>query len=75
VNYVEVDALVTDASGEPVTDLTAADFELREEGVPQEIASLATVNLPLDRADRPLYTRHPIEPNMRPTRRTTAASI
>jgi hypothetical protein len=31
VNYVEVDAFVTDAQGNPVTDLTAADFDLLEE--------------------------------------------
>lgn len=28
--YVAVDVIVTDGRGQPVTDLTAADFEIRE---------------------------------------------
>jgi VWFA-related protein len=61
VNYVEVDATVTDASGKPVSDLTAADFELLEEGKPQKIAAFSLVNIPVERADRPLFSDVPIE--------------
>lgn len=39
--HVEVDAVVTTPDGEPVTDLTAADFEVREDGVPQAISTFA----------------------------------
>ena len=38
VNYVEVDAIVTDANGNPITDLTAKDFQVTEDGRPQTIS-------------------------------------
>lgn len=37
---VLLDAVVTDASGRPVTGLKASDFSVSEEGVPQQIASM-----------------------------------
>ena len=61
VNYVEVDATVTDAKGNPVTDLTQADFEVTEDGKPQKIAIFAVVNIPMVRDDRPVQTAGPIE--------------
>jgi VWFA-related protein len=42
-----VDVLVTRA-GEPVTGLTAADFELRDSGVRQQIRSIAVEHVPLN---------------------------
>ncbi len=41
---VIVDVLVLDGDGNPVPGLTAADFELIEEGVPQRVASLEVVD-------------------------------
>src|SRR4051794_6801974 len=38
-NIVRVDATVVDAKGNPVSSLTAADFEVREDGAPQSISS------------------------------------
>jgi VWFA-related protein len=35
-----VDVVVRDKRGQPVTDLTADDFEIYEDGVPQEVGSL-----------------------------------
>jgi VWFA-related protein len=61
VNYVEVDAFVTDAAGQIVTDLTQADFELLEDGKPQKVASFARVEIPIERADRALFTTQPVE--------------
>ena len=61
VNYVEVDATVTDAKGNPVTDLTQADFEVTEDGKPQKIAIFSVVNIPMVRDDRPVPTAGPIE--------------
>jgi len=61
VNYVEVDAIVTDATGKPVSDLTAADFEVLEDGKPQKISAFSQVNIPIERADRPLFAAAPIE--------------
>jgi VWFA-related protein len=45
VELVEVDAVVTDGKGRHVTDLTAADFEIREHGRPQAIANFQYVVL------------------------------
>ncbi|MDO8795842.1 MAG: VWA domain-containing protein, partial [Vicinamibacterales bacterium] len=61
VNYVEVDATVTDAKGNPVTDLTQADFEITEDGKPQKITTFAVLNIPVVRDDRPVPTAEPIE--------------
>ena len=64
VNYVEVDATVTDAQGTPVPDLTQADFDLLEDGKPQKIASFSRVDLPLERPERPLFAGKAIEPDV-----------
>ena len=45
VNLVQVDAVVTDANGKPVTDLTAEDFELLQDGQRQRITNFEYVNL------------------------------
>ena len=37
INFVRVDVIVSDDNGEPVTDLTADDFEVFEDGEPQVI--------------------------------------
>jgi VWFA-related protein len=64
VNYVEVDAVVTDAQGRIVTDLTQADFDVLEDGRPQKIAAFSLVNLPIERGVRPLFAGAPIEPDI-----------
>jgi VWFA-related protein len=61
VNYVEVDAIVTDANGNPVANLTAGDFEVLEDGKPQKISAFSLVNIPVERAERPLFASAPIE--------------
>jgi Ca-activated chloride channel family protein len=47
VQLVEVYATVTDAKGEPVTGLRAADFRVLEDGVPQEVMTFAAGEFPL----------------------------
>ena len=47
VNLVEVYATVTDRDGQPVTGLTAADFQVSEDGVPQPITTFAGGEFPL----------------------------
>src|SRR5438552_5878550 len=64
VNLVEVDAFVTDAQGNPAPGLTAADFELLEDGKPQKISAVSLVNIPIERAERPLFASAPIEPDV-----------
>ena len=64
VNYVEVDAVVTDAQGRVVPDLTQTDFEVLEDGRPQKVAAFSLVNLPIERAVRPLFLGAPVEPDV-----------
>jgi Ca-activated chloride channel family protein len=47
VDLVEVYATVTDLRGEPVKGLTAADFQVAEDGVPQTITTFAAGEFPL----------------------------
>jgi len=47
VDLVEVYATVTDARGEPVTGLTAADFRILEDDQPQKITTFAAGDFPL----------------------------
>lgn len=47
VNLVEVYATVTDARGQPVTGLTAADFRIAEDGSTQAISAFAAGEFPL----------------------------
>ncbi len=42
-SLVQVDAVVTDKNGTPVTNLTANDFEILQDGKPQKIADLSYV--------------------------------
>src|SRR5262245_1774455 len=47
VDLIDVDVVATGRNGEPVRDLTAADFELLEDGRPQEIRTFAVVDIPV----------------------------
>jgi VWFA-related protein len=50
VNFVDVDAVVTDERGNFVGDLTKDDFELLDDGKPQEISAFSLVDIPLPSA-------------------------
>src|SRR5262245_43678553 len=63
-NYVEVDAIVTDAHGDAVRDLTAADFDVVEDGKPQVLSVCALVDIPIERPDPPLFKERAIEPDV-----------
>jgi VWFA-related protein len=45
INYVRVDAFVTDDDGNPVFDLTQDDFEVYEDGVPQTVDSFQVIRV------------------------------
>ncbi len=64
INYVEVDAIVTDASGRLVRTLTRDDLEVLEDGRPQAIATFALVDIPIEREERPLFSPTAIEPDV-----------
>jgi VWFA-related protein len=68
VNYVEIDAVVTDPQGKFVTDLTKDDFQVTEGGAAQAITAFSRVEVPIDRADPPLFRRAVVEPDVRSNR-------
>jgi len=43
-NLVQVDAVVADGSGRPVTDLTAADFEVADDGAPVPVTAFRFIS-------------------------------
>ena len=63
-NLVEVDAFVSDATGKPITDLRAGDFQVLEDGKPQMVSAFSLVNIPIARAERPLFSPTAIEPDV-----------
>ena len=65
VNYVEIDAVVTDPQGNLVRTLTKDDFQVFEQGKPQSISIASLVDIPVGKFDPPLYKTRPIEPDVR----------
>ena len=51
IDAVTIDAIVTDKQGNPVTDLTAADFEIKENNKVQKIETFKRVDLTADKFD------------------------
>jgi VWFA-related protein len=64
VNYVEVDAAVFTRDGTFVADLEENDFQIFEDGVRQDISAFTRVNIPIERAERPLFASRPVEPDV-----------
>jgi VWFA-related protein len=50
VDYVEIDAVVTDRQGNFVRNLTKSDFQVLEDGKPQAISVFSIVDIPTDNA-------------------------
>jgi VWFA-related protein len=65
VDYVEVDAVVTDRQGGIVRDLKKEDFQVLEDGKSQAITNFSLVDIPVDRDNRPLFAASPIEPDVK----------
>jgi VWFA-related protein len=65
VDYVEVDVVVTDRDGNLVKDLKKEDFQVLEDGKAQTITTFTQVDIPVEQADRPLFTATPFEPDVR----------
>lgn len=63
VEYVEVDAVVTDQQGNFVRNLKKEDFQVSEDGKPQAISTFTVVDIPIERYERPLFSPRPIEPD------------
>ena len=64
INYVEVDAVVTDRDGRFLANLGAEDFEIFEDGKRQSVASFGLVDIPLEKADAPLFAPRAAEPDV-----------
>lgn len=58
INFVRVDAIVTDRQGNPVSDLKLEDFEVSEDGKPQKPETLRLVKVEATTA--PSYTQRTI---------------
>lgn len=69
VEYVEVDTVVVDGDGNLVRDLKKEDFQVFEDGKPQTISAFSVVDIPVERYERPLYARQPIEPDVKTNQR------
>src|SRR6185295_11915346 len=65
VDYVEVDVVVTDREGKLVRDLKKEDFQVLEDGKSQVVSAFTIVDIPVERADRPLFATAPIEPDVK----------
>jgi VWFA-related protein len=65
VNYVEIDAVVTDQQGNLVRTLTKDDFTVFEQGKPQTVTIASLVDIPVEKFDPPLYKSKPVEPDVR----------
>jgi len=64
VNLVLVPVVVRDSQGRPIGTLRQEDFQVFEDGKRQTIANFSVVDIPIERADRPLYSTEPIEPDV-----------
>jgi VWFA-related protein len=75
VNYVDVDAIVTDAQGNFVGNLTKDDFQVFEDGKPQKVDMFATVDIPLQRPDRFAFMDRPIPSDARSNREALTGRV
>ena len=73
IEYVEVDALVTDQSGAVVRDLRKEDFQIFEDGKSQSISGFALVEIPIETPD-PVASA-PVEPDVRSNERPFAGRV
>ena len=63
INYVEIDANVEDTQGNFVRNLTRDDFQVVEDGKPQALTAFSMVDIPIERADPPLFAKTAIPPD------------
>src|SRR5258706_5033937 len=64
VNYVEIDANVTDLQGNFVRSLTKDDFQITEDGKLQALTDFSMVDIPIERVDPPLFSKAAIVPDV-----------
>src|SRR6266700_1565830 len=83
-NLVQVDAVVTDKNGKPVTDLRPEEVEIYEDGKPQKITHFSFVSLPtpgnssteaITKADKNASPMPPVLLRREQVRRTVALVV
>jgi VWFA-related protein len=65
IEYVEVDAVVTDERGNLVKGLSREDFDIYEDGVAQKVSFFSQVVIPVERLERFLNEARPVVPDVR----------
>jgi VWFA-related protein len=75
LSVVQVDASVLDEQGEAVTGLTAADFDLLEDGQPQQIVSFSEVDSALTTSARFLGVDGHVSPDVRSNRQPVSGRL
>jgi VWFA-related protein len=65
IEYVEVDAVVTDERGNLVKGLSREDFDVYEDGKPQKLSFFSQVVIPVERLDRFVNEARPVVPDVR----------
>ena len=65
VNYVEIDAIVTDAQGNFVRDLTRTTSRLSRKASLRTCRCCSLVDIPIERTDAPLFSPTAIQPDVR----------
>src|SRR6185369_7803404 len=65
-NLVQIDAVVTDKSGNQIKDLVAGDFEVLQDGKPQKIVSVSYINTEVtEQTDLAKRISHPLHRHAR----------
>lgn len=75
VPVIEVDASVVDEHGDPVTGLTAGDFEVLEDGQPQKITAFAPVDIALTAPQQFIGVDWPVSPDTRSNHRPASGRL
>src|SRR4029077_11783691 len=75
VDFIEVDAIVTDARGNYVRDLKKEDFQVLEDGKPQAITNFVPIDVPIERGERPLFAKAPVEPDVQSNERPFSGRV
>ncbi len=75
VNLVDVDVTVTDAEGRFVTGLAPEDFEVFEDGKPQQVQTFSYIELPAERPERFAFNGRPIPSSVRTNRDVASGRV
>ena len=75
VNLVDVDVTVTDAEGRFVTGLTPEDFEVFEDGKPQQVQTFSYIELPAERRERFAFNGRVVASDVRTNRDVSSGRV